>query len=278
MENVVSDEDVAGMKEACYQLVEDMDPKQHHTVFSSEKQNYRDNYFMNSSDKIGYFFEDGALDENGKLQVEKQVSLNKIGHALHVLTPAFRKVTFSEQIKNAISSLGYDDPVITQSMYIFKQPRLGGAVLPHQDATYLYTEPSLKVMGVWIALEDTTLDNGCLQFIPGSHKDGIYGDYRMVRNPESEGPRCIHIGEKHSFSEDKFVAEPIKKGSMIFIDGLVVHSSKKNTSAKSRHIYTFHIYDHKHVTWNSRNWLQPTPAGTFEHMNDVKLLTAEAPQ
>ncbi len=44
------------------------------------------------------------------------------------------------------------------------------AVVPHQDATYLYMEPSLKMIGFWIALEDATLENGCLSFIPGSHK------------------------------------------------------------------------------------------------------------
>lgn len=44
------------------------------------------------------------------------------------------------------------------------------SVTPHQDATFLYTEPLGRVMGLWIALEDATVDNGCLWFIPGSHK------------------------------------------------------------------------------------------------------------
>ena len=41
-------------------------------------------------------------------------------------------------------------------------------VVPHQDGTFLFNEP-LKIMGVWIALEDATIENGCLWFIPGSH-------------------------------------------------------------------------------------------------------------
>ena len=44
------------------------------------------------------------------------------------------------------------------------------AVFPHQDATYLYTEPLKKVFGIWIALEDADEDNSCLWFVPGSHK------------------------------------------------------------------------------------------------------------
>ena len=56
-------------------------------------------------------------------------------------------------------------------MYIFKQPFIGGKVAPHQDATYLHTEPKPnKIVGIWIALEDCTLENGCLSFIPGSQK------------------------------------------------------------------------------------------------------------
>ena len=71
-------------------------------------------------------------------------------------------------------------------MYIFKQPFIGGeskcfklwglvfdilyhAVRAHQDASYLYADP-IKMVGFWIALEDATEENGCLQFIPGSHK------------------------------------------------------------------------------------------------------------
>lgn len=42
-------------------------------------------------------------------------------------------------------------------------------VSPHQDASFLYTEPLGRVLGVWIAVEDATLENGCLWFIPGSH-------------------------------------------------------------------------------------------------------------
>lgn len=43
------------------------------------------------------------------------------------------------------------------------------AVIPHQDATFLHTDP-MKLFGIWIALEDAKEENGCLYFIPGSHK------------------------------------------------------------------------------------------------------------
>lgn len=53
---------------------------------------------------------------------------------------------------------------------------MGLLVSPHQDATFLYTEPLGRVLGLWIAMEDAMLENGCLWFIPGSHtrEDTIY--------------------------------------------------------------------------------------------------------
>lgn len=51
----------------------------------------------------------------------------------------------------------------------FLTPRWSCVVTPHQDASFLYTEPLGRVLGLWLALEDATLENGCLWFIPGSH-------------------------------------------------------------------------------------------------------------
>lgn len=49
-------------------------------------------------------------------------------------------------------------------------------VKPHQDATYLHTEP-ISITGFWIPTEDATLENGCLWFIKGSHKHGLHNRY-----------------------------------------------------------------------------------------------------
>ena len=67
------------------------------------------------------------------------------------------------------TDIGIVDPLAVQSMYIFKQPRIGGEVSCHQVATFLYTEPT-SVVGFWFAIEDATLDNGCLWAQPGGHR------------------------------------------------------------------------------------------------------------
>ena len=45
-------------------------------------------------------------------------------------------------------------------------------MVPHQDSTFLYTTPDTTI-GVWIALEDSTVDNGCLWTLPGEHTQGV---------------------------------------------------------------------------------------------------------
>ncbi|MPC12078.1 Phytanoyl-CoA dioxygenase 2 [Portunus trituberculatus] len=100
-------------------------------------------------------------------KVDKHVSLNKVGHALHWLVPEFRSVSFSEKVKTTARRLGFVSPAVVQSMYIFKQPGIGGEVTPHKDCTFLSTEPQ-SCTGFWFALEDVTLENGCLWYVPGS--------------------------------------------------------------------------------------------------------------
>ena len=78
----------------------------------------------------------------------------------------------SLKIKELVLALGIEHPLFLQSMYIFKQPNIGGEVTCHQDATFLYTEP-LRMAGLWFALEDAGVENGCLWAIPGGHKLGL---------------------------------------------------------------------------------------------------------
>jgi ectoine hydroxylase-related dioxygenase (phytanoyl-CoA dioxygenase family) len=73
----------------------------------------------------------------------------------------------------------------------------------------------------------------------------------------------VHEGQEPQFPHEQFIPCPVKKGACVLIDGLVLHKSEHNRSDKSRHIYTFHIYDAGVAKWDERNWIQPTDKGTF---------------
>ena len=98
-------------------------------------------YFLDSADRIHFFAEKDALDSDGNVKTsEKLLALNKAGHGLHVCDDVFRACSTSGKVRGLVRSLGWTDPVIPQSMYIFKQPRIGGEVTSHQDSCFLHTE------------------------------------------------------------------------------------------------------------------------------------------
>ena len=187
--------------------------------------------------------------------------MNKMGHALHVLDPDFKAATQSDKVRGVARSLGLKKPLIVQSMVIFKQPHFGGTVSPHQDSTFLFTTP-MNVLGFWIALEDADTENACLWFAPDSHKSGISS--RFVRTTAADGTvSTILKGSNPNLEEEKFVATPVRKGTLVLIHGEVVHKSEENSSDRSRNIYTFHLYDAGTSVWSEENWLQPTEQVPF---------------
>jgi hypothetical protein len=89
---------------------------------------------------------------------------------------------------SASEDVGMADPRLIQSMYIFKQPRIGGEVVCHQDSTFLYTEPK-SCVGLWFALEDATVENGCMWGLPGRHREGLRKrDAAYRRSSRSRAP------------------------------------------------------------------------------------------
>ena len=158
-------------------------------------------------------------------------------------------------------------------MVICKQPEIGGAVPPHQDSTFLFTDPPSAV-GFWYALEDATVENGCLSFLPGSHRWAgverrlvrsrpgvVEGGTEMVGNEGSKFPRGEGYGEKPE-EEGEYVLGEVKAGSLVLIHGNLLHKSEKNLSEKGRIIYTFHVIEGgEGFEYDERNWLQPPAEG-----------------
>jgi hypothetical protein len=155
---------------------------------------------------------------------------------MHDLDPAFRASTDARLERTGARS-GPGRSQVWQSMYIFKQPGIGGEVRWHQDATYFDTDP-ISVTTFWFALEDATLDNGCMWAEPGGHRGPMRE--RFLRNGDElrmENRATCLARQQHRR------AARMQGRQLVCFHGLLPHYSAPNRSPISRHAYTLHVTD-----------------------------------
>jgi phytanoyl-CoA hydroxylase len=254
VEDFVSQQACNDLKQRAVEVVHEWQPSSQRTAFSTNEQTRISNdEFLDSGDSIWCFFEEEAFDDAGQLQQAKELSINKIGHAMHDLDPVFASFSYTADLADVIRDIGMADPLALQSMYIFKQPGIGGEVSCHQDATFLYTDP-LTVTGFWFAIEDATLDNGCLWALPGGHTTGLR---RTFQRSGDDGRTMIFdtLDAAPLPSPAELTPLPVKAGSMVVLNGLLPHWSDTNRSATSRHAYSLHCIDGT-ADYPAWNWLQ----------------------
>ncbi|KAL8673983.1 MAG: hypothetical protein Q9168_001626 [Polycauliona sp. 1 TL-2023] len=176
----------------------------------------------------------------------------RLGLGVHQKLPTFRALSLSAFNRSVAKSLGYSDPRITQSQLIAKLAGIGGHLVPHQDGAVSFSNPP-SAMTFWYALEDSTLENGCLCVAKGSHlttpltqrltklEDGFP---KFVHLPKPLWAKGVVADEDKTVPADyEYEALEVKKGTLILFHGNLMHKSEANKSEKSRMAYTFSIID-----------------------------------
>jgi phytanoyl-CoA hydroxylase len=243
--------EVQAVVDRAHALVEAFDPAQGASRFSTRDRSLvADARLIASADQVHCFFEEEALDSEGRLVVPKSRSINKIGHALHDRDPVLQPFSHGPALAALAAQLGLQQPQVWQSQLIFKQPHIGGEVGWHQDATFFFTTPH-TVTTFWFALEDATLDNGCLWVQPGGHRSPLREQYRceggrlqMDRLDPTPWPGLAQA-----------VPLPVAAGTLVVFHGLLPHCSGPNRSPHSRLAYTLHATDGR-AAYSPHNWLQ----------------------
>ena len=245
------------LRERALAIVDAWEPSQERSVFTTNEQERSSNgEFLASGSGTWCFFEEEAFGPDGELTQAKELSINKIGHAQHDLDDEFERFSYDPRLAEIADDIGIVDARALQSMYIFKQPHIGGEVGCHQDATFLYTDP-ITVTGFWFAIEDATLQNGCLWAAPGGHRGPLRQLFK--RNGSGEGtvmePLDATPLPTPPPAGDDLVPLEVPAGTLVVLNGKLPHWSDVNRSSTSRHAYTLHCVSGA-ADYPDWNWLQ----------------------
>lgn len=222
-------------------LIAGFDPEEVRSVFTTRDQDRTsDEWFLTSGDQVRCFVE-----------AEDHRVVSKIGHAMHDLDPVFDRFSRNPRLAAVALDVGLRDPRLLQSMYILKAPQVGGEVTLHTDHTFLWTEPQ-TVTGFWFALEDATLENGCLWALPGGHR--LPARTRFRRRDDGSGT-VLEVLDPEPYPTAGEVPLEAAKGTLVVLHGLLPHRSDANRSTRSRAAYTLHCVDAS-AEYPADNWLQ----------------------
>lgn len=144
-------------------------------------------------------------------------------HFPHKISPVIKDFLAQKNIVEILRNIVSPNVKCMQSMLFVKGPGKAGQSW-HQDECFIPTRDK-SLTGAWIAIDDATVDNGCLWIIPGSQKAG----YLMPRipNTSNEYADADTIDTSAWPDEDKIPVE-VKRGSVVFFNGYLLHSSKRN--------------------------------------------------
>ena len=124
------------------------------------------------------------------------------------------------------------------NMSFFAKPALNGKRTPfHQDGQYWPIVP-LATCTVWIAIDEATVENGCLQYIPGSHKDNRLKEHFVTDDPNVTLNQELEAREYDASRAENLI---LPAGGMAFHDVYIAHGSEENRSPKPRRGMTLRI-------------------------------------
>ena len=185
-----------------------------------------------------------------------KVIFHSLGHWR--ITPGFHDVNWNPAFLMATSQLLGDRSVRFWHDQLFcKPPKHGGVVAWHQDYSYWTRTIKMQHLTCWTGLDDATIENGCLHYIPKSHKWGLL-DRPMLTGPMDEFKAYLSDVQKEEFK--KAIAIEIRKGFGTFHHPLMVHGSYANTSEYSRRAFVLNVFADGTLSNTSEPLLNGVPA------------------
>lgn len=161
-------------------------------------------------------------------QQHPDVEPERLGHQFMKDDPFWVRLVSDSRLVDVASIFVGDDIAVFASHYVNKPPFTGKPVLWHQDAAYWPLEP-MEVVTLWLAVDESSPENGCVRVIPGSHKESIHG-LRQKDMAESV------LGSESDVDVDETAAVDmvLRPGDVEVHHPNIMHASNPNTSPKRR--------------------------------------------
>ena len=137
----------------------------------------------------------------------------------------------SSRLRAVVDGLLGADPLLFQEMALVKPAFIGSEKPWHQDNAYFSVMPLEAILGVWIALDDARVENGCMHVLPGGHRDGALKHHHGVDCQIN--PALLDTA--------RAIAVPVPAGGAMFFYGMLPHETPPNRSPERRRALQFHF-------------------------------------
>ena len=172
-------------------------------------------------------------------------------HQPHFVSPIIEKYVKHPKICGILSQITaahlphWDGSVkCMQSMLFVKPPHFQGQAW-HQDEFYIPTRDR-SLIGAWTAMDDATIENGCLWVLPGSHRRGYLYPQKYHENPDE----FDFAWESYGFDDADEVPVEVTTGTLVFFNGYLLHRSRKNRGETYRRVLVNHYCN----SWSLLPW------------------------
>ena len=172
------------------------------------------------------FFAHGG--EDARLD-DPEFRIRKLAYFVQI-EPRLEAVSRHPRLMAAVDQLIGEGSRMIQDMALLKPPFRGSEKPWHQDTAYFDWTPLSGILGTWIALDEATVENGCMQVVPGSHAGGPVPHFHVrdcqIEDDETRVNRAATI--------------PLQPGGILFFSGLLYHGTPPNRTAHRRRALQFH--------------------------------------
>jgi phytanoyl-CoA hydroxylase len=161
--------------------------------------------------------------------------------------PQWRGNLYEQRVASIARQLVGDGLDVDYDQLLAKPPHKADAVFAwHQDLAYWPVTPDLRTATAWLAIDDSSIENGCMRFVPGSHREPRLRPHQPLHGDREKSHTLVAEVDP---ARDRVVCAEIRRGDCTIHNERVLHGSGGNTSARWRRAYIVAFRAKSTIDW-----------------------------